>query len=145
MKFFIAYIMVPVFGSLCPEVRFDISRYGLRRAGVRCRDLIPFYKNCTAFDKAESRYYLHSLFTEREVLQVKRFFAKLGHAVIVEETTIPRPCRSIYPAHHEAIENGIYCEKISINRRLRVFVSAHSVRMCHECGPDYYDPDCEEV
>lgn len=142
MNFFLAYIMVPVFGQL-RMVRFDICRNGSHRSGARCQDLIPFYGNCTVQDKYDSRDYLYSLFTRKEVEQVKKFFFReLGHEVIVDETSIPRPRRSIYPAYREAQANGLYCEKITINSRLKVFVSVHYERRRYECGPDYYDPHC---
>lgn len=143
MKFFLAYIMLPVFGQVCNLVRFDICRNGRHRAGVRCHDLIPFYQNCYSYDRADSRIYLYSLFTRKELDQVKRFFYKrFGYEVTVEEMFIPRPCRSKYPAWYEASGNGIYCEKITINPRLKIFVTVHYDRMSYECGPDYYDPEC---
>ena len=141
MKFFSAFIMVP----LCEElssIRFDISRNGSHRRGILCKDNIPFYANCNKDDQFESKMYLYSLFVEKELLLVKKFFlSRFGLEVIAEETPIPRPRRSQYPAHWEAQSHGLYCGEMEINSRLNVFVSEHYKRERYVCGPDYYDPD----
>ncbi len=142
MTFFSAFIMVPLCEKL-GGIRFDISRDGSRRQGILCKDSIPFYANCNRDDKLETRMYLYSLFTGKELLQVKKFFqSKFGLEVIAEETPIPRPRRTQYPAHWEAQSNGLYWGEMTINSRLKVFVSEHYERTRFVCGPDYYDPDC---
>lgn len=145
MQFFIAYIMVPVFGAL-GSVRFDICRKGKQRPGIRCNGTIPFYANCNLDDKFETKFYLYSLFTGKEVLQVERFFReRFGHEVVVEETHIPRPRRSMYPAYWEAQSHGLFWQTLRVNSRLLVYVSVHYERRRFVCGPDYYDPSCSSA
>lgn len=145
MKFFIAYIMIPVFGAF-GSVRFDICRKGKQRPGIRCNGTIPFYANCNRDDKYETKMYLYSLFTEREAQLVKVFFkSRFSHEVVIEETHIPRPRRSVYPAYWDAQSNDLFWQALRVNTRLQVYVSVHYVRRHYVCGPDYYDPSCSSA